>query len=202
MKNWVKGKRIQFIKQQTTTNNNKQQQMKKIIYTYGVISGLIAAGLMTLAMIMKDRMEYSTAMVVGYTNMILALSLIFFAIQSYKKNHGNISFGKCFRIGLGITAICSLFYVIAWAIVYNTLMPNYMEDYSRYTIEKMQKAGSSETAIKAAVEEMKYYAELYKNPVFFVLFTLLEIVPVGLIVSLIAALVEKFKTKKQTPQAV
>jgi hypothetical protein len=176
--------------------------MKKTIYIYGFISGLIASVLMTLAMLMKDKISYDNSMIIGYANMILAFSLIFFAIQSYKKNHGEISFGKSFQIGLGITVICSIFYVAAWAIVYTTLMPNYMEEYGRHAVEEMQKSGSSAADIKNATTEMQHYAELYKNPLFFVLFTLLEIFPVGLIVSLIAALVEKFKTNKQAQQAV
>jgi len=176
--------------------------MKKTIYTYGIISGLIVSVLMSVAMLMKDKISYDNSMIIGYTNMILAFSLIFFAIQSYKKAHGSISFGRCFKIGMGITLISCAFYVTAWAIIYHNFMPNYMEEYSKYMKEQMQKSGKPATEIKAAIEEMQYYGELYKNPIFFILFTLVEIFPVGLIVTLIAALVEKFRTKTQTPKAV
>lgn len=177
--------------------------MKRQITTYGIIAGLIVSLMWVFTVAAKDKMDYENGMIIGFTTMILAFSLIFFAIQSFKKNNGGIiSFKQSFLIGLGITAICSAMYVISWMIVYYNFMPNFMEDYSAYYIDKIRNSGKSEAEINKAIRSIEEQKDLYKNPIVVVLYTLLEIFPVGLLVTLIAALVEKFRTKKQTPQAV
>ena len=176
--------------------------MKRPIVTYGIIAGLIVSVMMAGSLSMKDKADYDTGMVIGFTSMILAFSLIFFAIQSYKKLKGEVSFKQSLLIGLGITAIASTFYVITWLIVYYNFMPDFMEDYSAHYIEKMKHSGKSEAAIQAAIAEMEHSKELYKNPLYVVLFTFIEIVPVGLIVTFIAALVEKIRTKPNVPKTV
>lgn len=176
--------------------------MKRPIVTYGIIAGLIVSIMMAGSLRMKDNADYDTGMVIGFTSMILAFSLIFFAIQSYKKLKGEVSFKQSLLIGLGITAIASTFYVITWLIVYYNFMPNYMQDYANHQIESMKHSGATDAAIKKTMDEMEYYKELYKNPVYIFLFTYIEIVPVGLIVTLIAALVEKIRTKPNVPKTV
>ncbi len=56
--------------------------------------------------------DLNTGMVVGYTSMVVAFSMIFFAIRNYRDNlnNGSITFGKGFRIGILITVIASLVY--------------------------------------------------------------------------------------------
>ena len=44
---------------------------------------------------------------------------------------------------------------------------------------------------------MQWFLQMYKNPVMVILFTYAEIFPVGVVVSLIVALVLKRKNKKQ-----
>ena len=45
---------------------------------------------------------------------------------------------------------------------------------------------------------MQSYQEMYKNPVFVVLMTYAEVLPIGLLVTLISALVLKRKVKPDT----
>jgi hypothetical protein len=107
-----------------------------------------------------------------------------------------VSFGKAFRIGLYITLIASTFYVITWAIVYNFFLPDFMDVYTQQTLRGMA-ATATPAEIQETTAEMAKYKEMYKNPLFFALLTYMEILPVGLIVSLITALILKRKNRKE-----
>jgi len=172
--------------------------MKKVVIVYGSIAGLIVAVLMVISMgIYHKTGNIENGMLVGYTSMIIAFSLIFVGIKSYRDKHnaGAISFGKAFKVGLLITLIASTFYVVAWLINYYCFMPDFMEKYSAATINQLKADGASAEKIASETKEMAWFTENYKNPFFIVLFTYIEILPVGLLVSLIAALILKSKIK-------
>lgn len=138
-------------------------------------------------------------MVVGFSTMILAFSLIFVAIIKFRNNYnqGVITFGKAFTIGLLIAFIASSIYVVAWLIDYQYFIPDFFEKYTAATIKKMQAAGKPQVDIDKTLKEMLEQGELYKNSVFIrIIYTYLEILPVGIIVSLIAALILKRNTPK------
>ena len=96
-------------------------------------------------------------------------------------------------MGTYIAIIASTMYVITWMIISDLFMPDFMETYMNAMIETMKENGSSQAEIDTYVEEMKGWGELYKNPFFKVLITYMEILPVGLLVSLISALILKKK---------
>ena len=175
--------------------------MKKNVLVFGLVSGLIVSTLMAISMItMYNNPSIGHgggSMVVGYLSMLVAFSLIFVAVKNYrdKQNGGVISFGKAFKIGLLIALIGSTMYVIMWAILYNFYMPDFMERYCAQMIEN-SKATATPAEIQHLTEQLNTQQEMYKNPLFFILFTYFEILPVGLLVSLIAALILKRKTAK------
>jgi hypothetical protein len=172
--------------------------MKKNVLVFGLISGLIVSTLMAISMVTMynnpDAGHGGGSMIIGYLSMLVAFSLIFVAVKNYrdKQNAGVISFGKAFKIGLLIALIGSTMYVIMWALLYNFYMPDFMDRYGAQMIENA-KATSSPAKIQELTEQMNTQKEMYKNPLFFVLFTYFEIFPVGLVVSLITALILKRK---------
>ncbi len=172
--------------------------MKKNILVFGFISGLVASTVMAISMIYMSKhpeMEAGTgSMVVGYLSMLIAFSLIFVAVKNFrdKQNAGVISFGKAFLIGLFISLIASTMYVITWAFVHHFFMPDFMEKYAAAMIESA-KLKATPAELQKTIEQMNSYKEMYKNPFFFAMFSYLEILPVGLIVSLITAFVLKRK---------
>lgn len=177
--------------------------MKKIVITCGLISGAIAATTMAIGMSMcASDPNFEHSMVVGYATMVLAFSLIFVAIKSYrdKQNGGIVSFGRAFSIGLLISLIASTMYVVTWAIMYNYFLPDFMELYSAQMIKTAEKSGD-QVMIKKTLDEIKMMKNMYKNPVMFTLMTYAEILPVGLLVSLIAAVILKKKGSNGKLQA-
>lgn len=175
--------------------------MKKNVLVFGTISGVLVSTFMFFSMLLVSNNSFDGSMVVGYASMLVAFSFIFVATKNYrdKYNHGVVTFGKAFQIGLYIALIASTFYVITWALEYKFIMPDFMEKYSQHMVEQLTKNGASQQEIDAQTAMMAQNAEMYKNPLFFALFTYMEILPVGLLVSLISALILK-KKHSDTPQ--
>jgi len=173
--------------------------MRKNILVCGLIGGLIAASWGVAGEgAFGDSLSLNTRMVFGYASMILAFSLIFVAIKNYRDNHNNgiVSFGKALSIGLLITLIASTMYVAVWMIDYSYFVPNFGEKYQAQVLAEMKASGASADVIQKQAAELAVTMEKYKtSPTFRVMFTYLEIVPVGIVVSLIAALILKHKAK-------
>ena len=175
--------------------------MKRTVLIYGAIAGAVVSLFMSVTMLIMAGGEGvhagALSMVIGYLAMLIAFTFIFVAIKSYrdKQNNGLISFGKAFGMGLLIAFIASTLYVITWAIVYQNFLPDYMDKYCAVMIEQA-KTTLSGAALQAKIDEINNAKEMYATPWGFILFTYAEILPVGILVSLIAALVLKRKTPK------
>jgi hypothetical protein len=175
--------------------------MKRTVILYGLIAGAVVSLFMSTTMIITandDKINTgASSMVIGYLGMLIAFTFIFVAIKSYrdKQNNGIISFGKAFLMGLYISLIASTLYVVTWAIVYQNFLPNYMDKYCAVMIEEA-KTSLSGTALQDKIDEINTAKEMYATPWGFTLFTYAEILPVGMMVSLISALVLKRKSLK------
>jgi hypothetical protein len=77
-------------------------------------------------------------------------------------------------------------------------MPDFGEKYAAQTIEQLKASGASATEIAKQTKEMNDFAVMYKNPLFNALITYTEILPVGLIVTILCALILKRKNNFQT----
>jgi hypothetical protein len=84
--------------------------------------------------------------------------------------------------------------VVTWAIVYHVFIPDFMDIYTAQMVEEA--ASGTPKEIEQTAAQVKQYKELYQSPLLFALMTYAEILPVGLIVSLITAAV--LKRKKMT----
>lgn len=176
----------------------KIKKMKKIIIICGLLAGLIVAAWMLLAMSGYKSPNFEGSMLLGYTGMVVALSLIFVGIKSYRDKQGNgtISFGKALKMGLLITLVASTIYVIAWQIDYYFFIPDFFEKYSAHIIRDMKAHGASPAQIQQQMTDSQQTGKLYRNPLFNAMFTYIEILPVGIIMSLLAALILKRKLKE------
>ena len=173
--------------------------MKKNVLVFGLISGTVVSVIMAIGMITLKNDEGASPgnnfmMMIGYLSMLISFSFIFVAVKNYrdKQNGGAISFGQAFKMGLLITLIGSTMYVIMWALLYNFYMPDFMEKYCNQMVENAR-ATSTPEQLQRLTQQMNTQKEMYKNPIWFTLFTYMEILPVGLIVSLITALILKRK---------
>jgi hypothetical protein len=166
--------------------------MKKTIFVFGGIASLV----LLLFILGLTFFNWHSA-TVGYTAMIIAFSFIYVGIRSYRENYngGVISFGKAFRIGLGIALLASTAYVIFWMIDYTYFMPDFMDKYAAKMVQQARQSGLTGPELEKKLAGINQMKDLYKSPIMVVLFTYLEILPVGIVISLIAALILKRKTR-------
>ncbi|HTK19930.1 MAG TPA: DUF4199 domain-containing protein [Mucilaginibacter sp.] len=179
--------------------------MKKIIIICGSIAGLIVTSMMLLSIsgcIGGSDFEGGIgSMLLGYSSMVIAFSMIFVGIKNYRDKHndGTISFGKALKIGLLITLVASTMYVIVWQIDYSFFIPDFYDKYSAHIIKNMRAHGASQAEIVQQMAANKRDGEMYKNPLFRTMLTYMEIIPVGIIMALLAAVILK---RKSNPDAM
>jgi uncharacterized protein DUF4199 len=164
--------------------------MKNTVIRYGLISGALIAVMMVLTMSFHDRIGFeTTGLVVGYVTMVLAFLLIYFGVRSYRDTvgGGTVGFGRALAIGVLIAVISSLCYVAAWEVVYFKFMPDFMDKYSAHQVDRARAGGASDVQIASQKAEMDKFAVMYKNPLYNAAFTIMEPLPVGLLVALISA---------------
>jgi hypothetical protein len=169
--------------------------MKKTVLTFGFLSGGVAALMMFATVPFIDRIGFDKGALVGYTAMVISFMFVFFGIRSYRDNvlGGRIAFGRAFGVGLLITLISCVCYVVAWQIVYDNFMPDFMDRYAAYLIEGLKAKGASAAEIGATEQQMAEFKVMYANP--FVRFglTFIEPLPVGLLITMVSAIVLRKK---------
>src|SRR5437762_10111709 len=173
----------------------ENRTMKKTVLTFGLISGAIMTAMMvgTLPFTNSAWLQ-AHSMVIGYTTMVLSFMLVFFGIRSYRENvgGGTITFGRAFAVGILITLISSVLYVIAWEIMYFGI-PSFGERFMTMCGAHVKSSGASPEAIQTELNQLKYL----DNPFINAAMTFTEPFPVGLIITLISALILRKKIKPQ-----
>jgi hypothetical protein len=177
--------------------------MKKTILTFGLISGFISSLMMIATMLIADRIGLDRGAVVGYTAIVLSFLLVYFGIRSYRDNVGNgqITFTKAFAVGISITLISCIFYVVTWEILYFNFMPDFMDKYGAHMIEKLKASGASPAVIQTQLQQIKKYKEIEDNPLLNAAMTFIEPFPVGLAITLLSAAVLRKKAQSQPAQS-
>ncbi len=164
--------------------------MNKIILKNGLFGSIIVSALLVfVTMYMKANPEKEVSMLIGFTVMTLAFFFVVWGIKQQREaNNGVISFGKAFMTGFWISLIISTIYVLVWLIILYNFFPNFAEHYTDMAIAK-----ASPDEVVKVTEEMNSFKEMYKNPIMVILFTYMEILPLGIVVSFISALILKKK---------
>jgi hypothetical protein len=151
----------------------------------------------------KDRIGFDRGPVIGYTSIVLSFLLVFFGIRSYRDNIGNgqITFLRAFAVGISITLISCVCYVITWEVIYYNFLPDFWDKYGGHLVEKLRASGASSAAVQAKLQQVARYKELYKNPLLNAVLTFIEPFPIGFVITLISALVLRRKLQSQPEQS-
>jgi hypothetical protein len=177
------------VDRRSTPRLTRDHTMKKIVWTFGLISGAIISVLMFTSITLVDRLGLEHSMVLGYSIMVAAFLLVYFGIRAYRDNvgGGQVGFGRAFSVGMLIMLISSTCYVATWEVMYHTLMPDFLDKYSAHELAKAKEAGASQQELDRQAREMAEFKEQYKNPLVSIAFTYMEPLPVGIVMTLVSA---------------
>jgi len=167
--------------------------MGRDILKYGAIAGVVVAAVMIVGFWSAggDMPHGTLGMAIGYATMLLALSAVFVGVKHHRDVAGGgvIRFWPAFGMGLGISFVAALFYVAAWELVQATIVDDFAGSYAKSVIAAQQAKGVDAAALAKLKAEMAAFKVQYADPLFRLPMTFAEIFPVGVLVSLVSALV-------------
>ncbi len=176
--------------------------MKRNIIIFGLILGIImTTNMVYMANMCYTNPDFKSNDVVGYAAMVIMFSLIFFGVRNYrnKELNGRISFGKAFKTGAWIALVGSTMYVGVWLFYYYLVIPDFLDKYIPHVLTDATRKGATAMELAEKTKDMENFRELYKNPLFVVLISYAEVLPIGLLVALVSALALKKKSNTTTP---
>jgi hypothetical protein len=144
------------------------------------VSGLAAAG---------EPGSMGMPEIVGYLTMIAAFSLVFIGIKRHRDQRlgGSISFTEALKVGLGITVVASFIYVLTWEVYLAATNHAFINDYAASIIAEAEQTGMGDSDLESLKAEMDAMKVQYAKLPFRLVMTFLEIFPVGLLISLVSA---------------
>lgn len=164
--------------------------MLRTILKYGVIAGLIVGGFEIVTFTAFSGIPpLKYGMLIGYTTMLIALTAVFVGIKRHRDvdRGGVIGFWPAFGVGLGVSFIAGIFYVVAWELVQAMTHMDFATSYGRAMIESEKAKGASAEALAKLSADMAAFKVQYADPMFRLPMTFAEIFPVGVLVSLVSA---------------
>lgn len=164
--------------------------MLRMIVRYGVIAGLIV-GVPLYAMTLTPNTYPggAWAYAVGYLTMLVGLSTIFIAIKKHRDTDlgGVIRFWPALGLGLGISFVAGIIYMLAWEAVLDFTHFDFSGAYAQSMIDAAKAKGLTGDALAKAAAEAEQFKVTYANPLYRLPETFAEIFPVGVLVSLVSA---------------
>ena len=143
-----------------------------------------------LALTMTDSpLPMWAGMAIGTTTMLVALSTVFIAIKRRRDEDlgGVIRFLPALGLGLGISLVAALIYVVAWEITLLATGMDYGAVFATALIEAEKAKGVTGEALETFIAGMRRFEADYRNPLYRMPMTFTEIFPVGVLVSLVSS---------------
>jgi len=167
--------------------------MINTIFLFGTMAGLIViSAIIAVIVASSGQPEMGQhSELLGYTIMLVALSMIFFGVKSYRDRElgGVIRFLPAFMMGIGISVVAGIIYVMVWEVYMAYTHYTFMDGYAASYIAHQKAAGVSGAALDKVVAEMEHLKVQYADPLFRLPMTFMEIFPVGFLISLLSAAV-------------
>ena len=166
--------------------------MGKTVLKYGLIAGAIIIVVSYGMQALMGDAEMGTMEIVGWTSMLLALSMVYLGVRTHRLDQEgqSIGFGSAFVVGLLISLVATLFWAGGWEVYLAINGDGFYQEYADHLVESLRSEGATQAEINAQMAESQEMVEMAKNPFFRFMFSSIEILPVGILVSLISAFIE------------
>lgn len=164
--------------------------MIRTILKFGAIAGtLVGLALVGIGLGFEGQVPPAWGMALGYATMLVALSAVFVGIKHHRDRErgGVIRFWPALGVGLAISAVASLFYVVAWEVVRALAENDFAEVYTQALIAQQQAKGLAGAELAAYAASLEAFKADYANWWFRLPMSFIEIFPVGVLVSLVSA---------------
>lgn len=165
--------------------------MIRTILGYGSAAGMIVGGILfgTTVGLQHAIPSPAVGMAIGYAGMLLAFTMIFAGVKRHRDVAlgGVIGFWPALAMGLGITGVATLFYVLAWEAALAVSGMDFGAEYAGMLVQQARESGASGAALAQAQAEAAAFARDYAQPLYRMGVTATEILPVGVLVALIVA---------------
>jgi hypothetical protein len=169
--------------------------VRKISLIFGLLSGVVSAGLLIATIPYVNSVNYRRGDVLGYTSIALSALLVFLGVRSYLENSsgGRLSFGRGLAVGLLITLISSACHVVTFHVLYFNVFPNLGAKYTVCMIQRAKDSRASDQKIRQTAELAEKLKRLYDKPATNAAVTFAEAFPVGAFAALLSAAILRRK---------
>ncbi|HJR71764.1 MAG TPA: DUF4199 domain-containing protein [Gammaproteobacteria bacterium] len=164
--------------------------MIRLILIYGAIAGVIVAVPMVVLMLtLTEETAPDNGALYGYLTMIVALTTVFLGIKHYRDKMlgGVIRFWPALAVGLAISAVAGVIYVIGWEISLASSGFDFGAAMSKMMVDAARARGASELELESVAAQAAAFARMYENPLYRLPITFVEIFPIGVLISFVSA---------------
>lgn len=170
------------------------KEQRNLIYlgliggAFNIVWWFIASGFFE-----QGNLDFGLGEILGYTAMLLAFSTVFIGVKRHRDVvlDGKISFKGAFGNAMIVVGVAAAVYVIGWEIYYPNFAGDFGQEYGEYMLQNLKDQGLSAEEIAKEKANMDLWMERYESPLYRIPITLMEILPLGLIVALVSALILK-----------
>src|SRR4249919_870701 len=132
-----------------TSSNAGATPMFRDILKYGLIAGLIVGGIDFVMFTTMEKHDFDNGMLIGYSIMLVALTAVFVGIKRHRDVElgGVIRFWPALGMGVAISFIAGLFYVLSWEASQAVTGGDFATTYANYVLEQARAKGESAAAL-------------------------------------------------------
>lgn len=170
----------------------KRITMKTTLLKYGPIALGIMLAFFLFSMVVGQNLDYGMQEILGYLSMLVALSVIYFAIRHYRDEvrGGELTFGAGLGLGMIISLLSGVGAAIADVIFTTVVEPDFMEKFTETELARLKDSLPPEEYEQASAELLEQMAA-FGSPAILAALMFITVVMIGFVISLISAFLLK-----------